>query len=190
MAAPLATKKSEEVLGAVMEFVLRLRAAGFWVSQIHTDQGHEYYGPLKKWCLKRGIIVTRTPGDDPQGNGRAEVAIQGITQQMRAALLQAEVGWEWWPLAARHVAERLRSVRIGEEPHFPKFPGGGFGEEETLEERSPSRTDMREGEVPMSGMGSSWALGAERGQHQGGHSILLEEVDTGCDGGHMDCSGD
>ena len=121
MAAPLATKKSEEVLGVVMEFVLRLRADGFWVSQIHTDQGHEYYGPLKKWCLKRGIMVTRTPGDDPQGNGRAEVAIQGITQQMRAALLQAEVGWEWWPLAARHVAERLRSVRIGEEPQFPNF---------------------------------------------------------------------
>ena len=121
MAAPLATKKSEEVLGVIMEFVLRLRTDGFWVSQIHTDQGHEYYGPLKKWCLKRGIVVTRTPGDDPQGNGRAEVAIQGITQQVRAALLQADVGWEWWPLAARHVSERLRSVRIGEDPHFPSF---------------------------------------------------------------------
>lgn len=121
MATPLASKKSEEVLSAVMEFVLRLRADGFWVSQIHTDQGHEYYGPLKKWCIKRGIIVTRNCGDDPQGNGRAEVAIQGITQQIRASLLQADVGWEWWPLAARHVAERLRSVRIGEEPHFPNF---------------------------------------------------------------------
>lgn len=77
MATPLASKKSEEVLSAVMEFVLRLRADGFWVSQIHTDQGHEYYGPLKKWCLKTGIIVTRTPGDDPQGNGRAEVARSG-----------------------------------------------------------------------------------------------------------------
>ena len=115
MAAPLATKKSEEVLGAIMEFILRLRADGFWVSQIHTDQGHEYYGTLKKWCLKRGIVVTRTPGDDPQGNGRAEVAIQGISQQVRASLLQAGVGWEWWPLAARHVG------RIGEEPHFPNF---------------------------------------------------------------------
>ena len=121
MAAPLATKKSEEVLGVIMEFVLRLRTDGFWVSQIHTDQGHEYYGPLKKWCHKRGIVVTRTPGDDPQGNGRAEVAIQGITQQVRAALLQADVGWEWWPVAARHVTERLRSVRIGEDPHFPNF---------------------------------------------------------------------
>lgn len=43
MATPLASKKSEEVLSAVMEFVLGLRADGFWVSQIHTDQGHEYY---------------------------------------------------------------------------------------------------------------------------------------------------
>lgn len=121
MAAPLATKRSDEVLGVVMEFVLRLRADGYWVSQVHTDLGHEYYGPLKKWCLKRNIIVTRTPGDDPQGNGRAEVAIQGITQQVRASLFHAGVGWEWWPVAARHVSERLRCVRIGEDPHFPNF---------------------------------------------------------------------
>lgn len=47
MAAPLATKRSDEVLGVVMEFVLRLRADGYWVSQVHTDLGHEYYGPLK-----------------------------------------------------------------------------------------------------------------------------------------------
>ena len=30
MAAPLATKRSDEVLGVVMEFVLRLRADGYW----------------------------------------------------------------------------------------------------------------------------------------------------------------
>ena len=121
MCCPMANKKSEEVLRVVMEFVLRLRTDGFWVSQIHTDQGHEYYGQLRAWCLKRGIVVTRTPGDDPQGNGRAEVAIQGITRQIRACLLQAEVGWEWWPVAARYVSEVLRGVRIGEALNVPTF---------------------------------------------------------------------
>lgn len=119
MAAPLATKKAEECLQMVMEMILRLRTDGYWVSQVHTDQGHEYYGQLKSWCLKRGILVTRTPGDDPQGNGRAEVAIQGITRLMRASLLQANVGWEWWPIAARHVNERLRAVRVQQPLEIP-----------------------------------------------------------------------
>ena len=119
MAAPLATKKAEECLQMVMEMILRLRTDGYWVFQVHTDQGHEYYGQLKSWCLKRGILVTRTPGDDPQGNGRAEVAIQGITRLMRASLLQAKVGWEWWPIAARHVNERLRAVRVQQPLEIP-----------------------------------------------------------------------
>lgn len=34
----------------------------------------------------------RTPGDDPQGNGRAEVAIQAVTRQVRAALHQSGKG--------------------------------------------------------------------------------------------------
>ena len=121
LAVPLATKKAEETLKAAVECVLRLRADGYHVVQIHTDQGHEYYGRFREWCDRRGIILTRTPGDDPQGNGRAEVAIQAITRQVRAALHQSEKGWEWWPMAARHVAETLRSHRIGRKVDFPPF---------------------------------------------------------------------
>lgn len=40
-----------------MEFELRLKADGFGVNQIHTDEGHEFYGQLKAWCLQRGIVV-------------------------------------------------------------------------------------------------------------------------------------
>ena len=119
MLTPIATKRAEETLQVVMEMILRLRADGYWVCQVHTDQGHEYYGQLKSWCLRRGIMVTRTPGDDPQGNGRAEVAIQGVTRLMRASLLQSKVGWEWWPIAARHVNERLRAVRLQDPLVFP-----------------------------------------------------------------------
>ena len=121
LAVPLATKKTEETLKAAIECVLRLKADGYQVVQIHTDQGHEYYGKFREWCDRRGIMLTRTPGDDPQGNGRAEVAIQAITRQVRAALHQSGKGWEWWPMAARHVAETLRSHRTDKKVDFPPF---------------------------------------------------------------------
>ena len=121
MAAPLATKRTEETLRMAIEFVLRLKADGYQVNQIHTDQGHEYYGQFREWCDRRGILLTRTPGDDPQGNGRAEVAIQGVTRQIRATLHQAGKGWEWWPMAARHAAEILRYARIEKKVDVPPF---------------------------------------------------------------------
>jgi len=96
MACPVSTKRAEETLKVAIEFVLRLKADGFHVSQIHTDQGHEYYGKFREWCDRRGILLTRTPGDDPQGNGRAEVAIQAVTRQVRAAL----PGQSWLGLVA------------------------------------------------------------------------------------------
>ena len=82
LAAPMATKRTEETLRTAIEFVLRLRADGYTVNQIHTDQGHEYYGQFREWCDRRGIQLTRTPQNDLQGNGRAEVAIQGVTRQI------------------------------------------------------------------------------------------------------------
>lgn len=121
LAAPMATKRAEETLRTAIEFVLRLRADGYTVNQIHTDQGHEYYGQFREWCDRRGIQLTRTPGDDPQGNGRAEVAIQGVTRQIRATLHQSGRGWEWWPMAARHAAEVLRYSRIDKKIDIPPF---------------------------------------------------------------------
>lgn len=122
LVAPMSSKKTEETLKTAIEFVLRLRADGFWVNQIHTDQGHEYYGQFKNWCSKRGIVLTRTAGDDPQGNGRAEVAVYAVNRQVRATLLQAEADVSMWPLAARHAGEVLRCARIGKEvPDFPPF---------------------------------------------------------------------
>ena len=122
LVAPMMSKRTEETLKTAIEFALRLRADGFWVSQIHTDQGHEYYGQFKNWCQKRGIVLTRTAGDDPQGNGRAEVAVYAINRQVRATLLQAGAEVSLWPLAARHAGEVLRCARIGKEvPDFPPF---------------------------------------------------------------------
>ena len=110
LVAPMASKRTEETFKTAIELVMRLRADGFWVNQIHTDQGHEYYGQFKTWCTKRGLILTRTAGEDPQGNGRAEVAVYAINRQVRATLLQTGAD------------EVLRCARIGKEvPEFPAF---------------------------------------------------------------------
>jgi hypothetical protein len=58
-----------------MEFILRLRADGYHVGRIHCDRGHEFDGAFRKWARSRGIYITKTAGDDPQGNGRAEVTV-------------------------------------------------------------------------------------------------------------------
>ncbi len=91
MAAPMTSKKAEEVTKVIMEFILKLRMDGYYVNRIHTDQGHEFMGYFKKWIVQRGISLTKTPGDDPTSNGRAEVAVQSLKSQVRRTLRQAQV---------------------------------------------------------------------------------------------------
>ena len=66
MASPMYSKKAKEVARVVMKMLLRLRADGYHVGYIHSDQGHEFQGHVKVWCRERGIHLTRTPGDDPR----------------------------------------------------------------------------------------------------------------------------
>ena len=121
MASPMITKRAEEVTKVVMEFILKLRMDGYYVNRIHTDLGHEFMGYFKKWTQQRGIALTRTPGDDPQSNGRAEVAIQSLKSQVRRTLRSAEVGSEWWPWALRYVNEMNRAYRTDRKPDWPNF---------------------------------------------------------------------
>ena len=118
---PMVTKTSREVAKTTMEFVLKLKADGFHVNRIHTDQGHEFGTHFRNWARDRGIIVTRTPGDDPRGNGRAESSVKAVKCQVRKALRQAHVGAEWWPWALRYVGELNRLVRLDKKPDFPRF---------------------------------------------------------------------
>ena len=60
---PMVTKTSREVAKTTMEFVLKLKADGFHVNRIHTDQGHESGTHFRNWARDRGIIVTRTPAE-------------------------------------------------------------------------------------------------------------------------------
>jgi hypothetical protein len=60
------SKKATEVTRVVMDMMLRLRADGYHIGHIHSDQGHEFQGHFKRWCRERGVLLTRTPGDDPK----------------------------------------------------------------------------------------------------------------------------
>jgi len=121
MVTPLVSKQGQEVLRASMEFILRLKMDGYYVNQVHTDQGGEFGHHLRRWLKNRGIMMTRTPGDSPQSNGRAEVAVQAIKVMVRKALRQAGVGVEWWPWAVRYVNELLRCYRLDTKPTWPHF---------------------------------------------------------------------
>ena len=123
LALPMITKTAREVSATAMEFVLRLRADGFHIGRIHCDRGHEFEGAFKRWARSRGIYVTKTAGDDPQGNGRAEVAVKAIKSQIRRTLRQAGLDSAHWPWALRYVDELNRCVRKGIQPsctHFTK----------------------------------------------------------------------
>ncbi|CAL1174186.1 unnamed protein product [Cladocopium goreaui] len=121
LAAPMYSKKATEVTRAVMDMMLRLRADGYHIGHIHSDQGHEFQGHFKRWCRERGVLLTRTPGDDPRANGRAETAVKSIKTQVRRILLQAQAEPTWWPWATRYVNELNRSVRLAKTPDYPPF---------------------------------------------------------------------
>ena len=121
MALPMSSKHSSEVTQTAMEFILRLRADGFFISKVHTDGGREFLGQFKQWLASRGILHSRTPGDDPRANGRVEVAVQTIKTMIRRVMLQAGASPEWWPWAVRYVNEVLRNSRIATPVEFPGF---------------------------------------------------------------------
>eukprot|EP00438_Fugacium_kawagutii_P030710 Skav213064 [mRNA] locus=scaffold364:594309:601403:- [translate_table: standard] len=121
MATPLRTKKATETTRGTMEFILKLQADGYVISGIHSDQGHEFHGEFKRWANRRAIRLTKTAGDDPQGNGRAENAVKTMKTQIRRTLRAANVGSEWWPWASRYVDGVNRYFRLGERLDFPPF---------------------------------------------------------------------
>ena len=121
LAAPMHSKKAPEVTQTMMEFILRLKCDGYTVNHVHTDMGREFQGSFKRWLRARGITFTTTPGDSPQSNGRAEVAVQSIKSMVRRTLLHSEASSEMWPWALRHINEVLRYQRIDRPVDFPPF---------------------------------------------------------------------
>lgn len=121
MAVPMRNKKSKEVTRTTMELVLRLCMDGYAVDRIHTDRGREFSGHFLDWTRRRGIMVTKTAGDEPQANGRAEQTVKVVKNMVRKILCQAGETAKRWPWALRHCNEVLRSHRTYQRPDFPPF---------------------------------------------------------------------
>lgn len=118
---PMHSKKSQEVTRTTMEMITRLRMDGFSVNQIHADQGHEFAGHFTKWCSRRGTLLTKTAGDEPQSNGRAENTVRVVKKMVRKILHGAGEDSKRWPWAVRYCNEVLRMKRLREPPEFPPF---------------------------------------------------------------------
>ncbi len=120
MVVPIESKRGEVVLQGIVEMVHQLRLDGFEITQVHSDNGGEFKATcVRRWLNNRGYIQTFTGVNEPQSNGRAENAVQQVKNQMRRLLLQANLGSEWWPIAARHTNAQLHALRIGKKQDFP-----------------------------------------------------------------------
>eukprot|EP00435_Cladocopium_sp_Y103_P041836 s2179_g11.t1 len=122
LVVPMATRSRSEIMKHIVDFYLRLRADGYIVSQIHTDNAGEFQSKaLATWCMTRAILHTFTPGDQAQSNGRAEAAIAHTKSCIRRMLMAAEAGFERWPIAARCLNERWRREANGTVEDVPPF---------------------------------------------------------------------
>lgn len=69
---------------------------------------------FQKWCRDRDVFPTMTPGDEPQGNARAEREVAMVKERMRTALRAAGAPDHYWPLAFRFgVEQRHRQQLLG-----------------------------------------------------------------------------
>eukprot|EP00438_Fugacium_kawagutii_P021249 Skav207770 [mRNA] locus=scaffold2087:161475:163001:+ [translate_table: standard] len=103
----LPSRSTQEILPALARIYCRLRSLGLPVYRLHSDRAREFVAsPIRRWCLDRGIIATLTPGSSWKSNGRAEAEVGVLKRGIRTLINAEKRDLDYWPLAARHVAER------------------------------------------------------------------------------------
>ncbi|CAE7439048.1 RE1 [Symbiodinium microadriaticum] len=103
VASPLRSRTTKDVLYAVQDLYLRLRAQGCHISRVHADRARELRSdPLKRWLASRGTYTTYTEGQSPQSNGRAEAAVKYVKVQMKRLLMAGNFSARLWPMALRY----------------------------------------------------------------------------------------
>eukprot|EP00438_Fugacium_kawagutii_P021543 Skav211544 [mRNA] locus=scaffold5431:11157:19385:- [translate_table: standard] len=103
----LPSRSTQEILPALARIYCRLRSLGLPVYRLHSDRAREFVAsPIRRWCLDRGIIATLTPGSSWKSNGRAEAEVGVLKRGIRTLINADKCDLDYWPLAARHVAER------------------------------------------------------------------------------------
>ena len=169
VSAPLRSRTTKDVLYAVQDLYLRLRAQGCPISRVHADRARELRSdPLKRWLASRGTYTTYTEGQSPQANGRAEAAVKYAKVQTKRLLKMGNFGPKIWPMALRYAMWAQMQKQLY--PDKPIIPLGtrvhvkrkvyGVGNRYDLESRwgmgyylGPS-VDVNEGSVIMMDKGN------------------------------------
>ena len=169
LASPLRTRTTKDVLFAVQDMYLRLRAQGCQVARVHSDRARELRSePLKRWLASRGTYTTYTEGQSPQSNGRAESAVRFAKSNTKRLLKMANLDGKMWPMALQYaVWSQMQRQLYPEKVLIPfgtrvhvKKKVYGVGGKYDLESRwdvgqyvGPSR-DVSEGSVIMMAKGN------------------------------------
>ncbi|CAE7884617.1 RE1 [Symbiodinium sp. KB8] len=99
----LRSRTTKDVLAAVQDLYLRLRAHGCPILRIHSDRARELRSdPLRKWLASHGTYTTYTEGQSPQANGRAEAAVKYAKTQTKRLLTAGNFAPRLWPMALRY----------------------------------------------------------------------------------------
>ena len=122
---PLKGKSSKHIKMAIQEVVLQLRQENLPVVRIHADRAHEMRSAaLHEWALTNGILLTRTEGQSPQGNGTAERAVRYLKGQARKLLRTAGLDTSFWATAMLTAAHHQREGCLRPKDYRPPCPYG------------------------------------------------------------------
>ena len=99
----LRSRTTKDVLAAVQDLYLRLRAHGCPILRVHSDRARELRSdPLRRWLASHGTYTTYTEGQSPQANGRAEAAVKYAKIQTKRLLTAGNFAPRLWPMALRY----------------------------------------------------------------------------------------
>ena len=170
VASPVRSRTTKDVLAAVQDLYLRLKAQGCPVVRVHSDRARQLRcEPLKRWLNARGRYTTYTEGQSPQSNGRAESAVRYVKSHVKRLLTMASLDASMWPMALQYAVWSQMQRQLY--PNKQLIPFGtpvhvkrkvyGVGNKYDLESRwevghylGPSR-DVNEGSVIMMKKGTS-----------------------------------
>ena len=120
---PLENHKGKDILEAVQDLYISLRASGYPLARIHSDRAKEFRTKqLRKWCRDRDIYQTYTEGLAPSQNAGAENHVKWLKCRARALLQDAQLGKSYWPCAMKHACLLHNKRVMGQ-----KAPGIRFG---------------------------------------------------------------
>ncbi|CAE7207045.1 unnamed protein product [Symbiodinium natans] len=113
-AVPLAKHKGADILAAVQDLYIYLRANGFPLARIHSDRAREFRTKqLRRWCRERDIYQTYTEGLAPTQNAMAENQVKWLKARARVLLTASGLNKKYWPCAMKHACAAHNTRQLG-----------------------------------------------------------------------------